>query len=303
MDYLDLLKRAWQITIKYKFLWIFGLFLGGSSFGGGVNFNSNLDKYSDKVDRNQITNLFEKSVDFVFGNIIIISLILLVILFLFLLMIFLKIVSEGAIIGAVNMIEKEKEINFSQSFKLGLKYFWKILAIEFIFGVIIFISVILLGIPVALLFMLDMILRGLALLLLALAIFIPLVIILGFTSIYSLRFIVIKEEKVISSIKSGFNLFRKNLGATFIIYLLLLAINLVVTIISIIAILSLAFIIGIPAVIIGIMIYPVAGIIGAILLVIFGILFFMAIALFIGAILNAYKSTLWTLTFKKLIHM
>ena len=35
MHYIDLIKRAWQITWRYKVLWIFGILLALASGGGG----------------------------------------------------------------------------------------------------------------------------------------------------------------------------------------------------------------------------------------------------------------------------
>lgn len=301
MDYWKLVKRAWDIIKKHKFLWFFGLFLGGFSFSSGSSFNEGVDNYSRSIDKRQAADIFEKTYDFLFGNLVIIGIIFLTILLLFLLIVFLKTVSQGAIIAAVNKIEKKEKINFSQSFKLGIKYFWKVLVLNIIFGSILFISLILLATPIVFLFVLEMILRGLALMLLALAIFIPLAVIIGFTSVYALRFTVIKNKGAFESIKYGFHLFKNNLAPSFIIYFILLAINIIITIISVISIIFLIIIIGIPLFIIGMLIYPVLGIIGAILLIILGILIFIVIASFINMLVNSYKSTLWTLIFRELM--
>lgn len=303
MDYFKLVKRAWEIVKKYKFLWFFGLFLGGFSFGSGSSFNGSVDNYSKNIDRRQAVEIFENIYDFLFSNLVVIGTILLIFLFLFLLVIFLKTVSQGAIIAAVNNIEKKEKINFTKSFKLGLKYFWKVLAIEIIFGAVIFLSLLLLATPVIFLFVLEMIVRGIALMLLALAIFIPLMIIIGFTSVYTLRFIIIKDKGIFESIKSGLQLFKNNLASSFIIYFILLAINIIITIISVIGIITFVLLIGIPMAIIGILIYPVMGIIGAILLISGSVLLLMAIFFFLNMIINSYKSTLWTLTFRELYLM
>ena len=50
MDYFDILKRAWNITWRYKALWVLGLFAGasssGGSSGGGTNYNTGSGDFS-----------------------------------------------------------------------------------------------------------------------------------------------------------------------------------------------------------------------------------------------------------------
>ena len=37
MDYFAIIKKAYQITLKHKFLWIFGIFAGGAAGFKGFN--------------------------------------------------------------------------------------------------------------------------------------------------------------------------------------------------------------------------------------------------------------------------
>jgi len=300
MDYWKLLKRAWYITGKYKFLWIFGLFLGGSSYGGSSSLNGNFDNYSNKVSNGQDIDFIEKGQELFFANIILIGIIAFIILAIFLVMIFLKTISQSAIIAGVNEVEEKQESNFSKSFKLGLKYFWKVLAIQILSALLVIISLVILGLPVAMLFVLNMPFRGFILGLLAFIIFIPLVILINFTTTYAMRAIVINKSKLFQSIKTGFNVFKNNLLASFIISIILFAINAAITIIVIIILLFLGLLFGIPMFIIGLITNVWASIVGGILLVILGILLFGILFIFIGAILNTFKSTLWTLVFREL---
>lgn len=34
MDYMQIVKRAWEITKKHRYLWIFGILAGGAGGGG-----------------------------------------------------------------------------------------------------------------------------------------------------------------------------------------------------------------------------------------------------------------------------
>ena len=54
MDYFDLLKRAWNITWRYKALWILGLFagaMGGGGSSGGSSYQTGSDDFSHTGDQ------------------------------------------------------------------------------------------------------------------------------------------------------------------------------------------------------------------------------------------------------------
>ncbi len=293
MDYIALFKRAWHITFKYKFLWLFGLFLGiSANFTGGTNYN---------FEKEESTEVYKNLQNFLAENFIWLIVLSSILLALFLIFIFLRIASEGALISSINQVEEKEEINLARSFKLGLHYFWKILAIKFLFGFSLFVAFIIIGAPTAILFILNMPLRGFVLLLLGLIIFIPLFIIFSFIIIFSLRFAVIKKQRVIKAIKSGFKIFRENIGPTLITFLILFGINAVTSIILILFFLFLILIFGVPSLILGGVLYSTFGLIIPIILLYFGVLIFISTSFLINAILNTYNSALWTLTFRKIV--
>jgi hypothetical protein len=217
-------------------------------------------------------------------------------------MIFIKVLAHSAIIVGVNEIEEKKTSSFSKTFKLGLKYFWQVLAVQLLSFLVTMFLIIILGLPVVMLFVLNMPFRGFILTLLAILIFIPLAILISFTEKYSLRAIVISKKKVFQAIKVGFNIFKANILPSIIIYIILFAINAIVTIMILIILLFLALLFGIPVVVIWSIINIGGGIFGGILLLILGILILAALFAFIGTIFNTFESTLWTLLFRKLAH-
>ncbi len=300
MDYWKLIKRAWHITGKYKFLWFFGLFLGGSSLSS--SFNGNFSSFYNKIDNNQSFNIIKKGEGLVFENIAIVGIVTFIVIAVLLVMVFLKTTSQGAIIVGVNEIEETGESNFSKAFKSSLRYFWKILVLQILSALLIIIGLAILGLPVVMLFILNMSFRGFILALLAIVIFIPLVIIISFTSNYASRIIVINKEKLIPAIKIGFNIFKDNLLVSILISIILFAINAAISAIILITLLFLGLLFGIPLILIGTIIHFGAGIIGGILLIILGILIIGVLFIFIGAILNTFKSTLWTLVYRELTH-
>ena len=61
MNHIDLLKRAFTITWRYRPLWIFGFFLalcGGGGGGGGGNFNFPSGGSNDFDDFNNVSPIY-----------------------------------------------------------------------------------------------------------------------------------------------------------------------------------------------------------------------------------------------------
>lgn len=297
MDYWKLVKRAWKITAKYKFLWIFGLFLGGVTFSGGSSFNNN---YSSQYSSSQNIDILDKGKEIFFANIIFISIISIIVLVIFLVITSLQSLASGSVIAGVNEIEISHKSSFASSFKLGLQYFWKILAVQLLSALLYLSVFLILSLPVITLFVLEMYLRGFILGVLAFAILLPLIAIIKFTKIYALRVIVVEKVKIIQALRKGFYIFKDNLSQTLIITVIIFAINTSITIIVLIALLFLGILFGIPAIIMSSIVNIGAGIIGGILLVILGILIFGILFVFIGAIINTFKSGLWTLVYREL---
>jgi hypothetical protein len=298
VDYFGIVKRAWRITYQHKFLWIFGLFLGTSaSFSfNGINFN----QVSYTTDQADLEKYFGQAYGFLLDNLIIIIISALALLFLILFFMVLSVISQGAMIGAVDKLNDRKEINFSKAFRIGLKNFWKILGIYILFGLIAFLSLVILAAPTIALFAYGLPGRGFIMMLLSILIFIPLVILFSFASIYSLRFAVIGKKKVIDSINLGVHLFFNNFWQSILMYLILLGIMFLVSIIAAIAFLVILLFIGIPLVALGFVLFPVAGIASAIILAIIGLIIIFIAAFLISSLVNTYKSSLWTLTYKNL---
>ena len=85
-----------------------------------------------------------------------------------------KIIAQAGLIKTLEKIEKSEEGNFKLGFKEGKKYFWKIFLIGLILGMMVFILLVILALPVGLLFYFKALLPGILATILAIAIFIPL---------------------------------------------------------------------------------------------------------------------------------
>lgn len=298
MDYFGLVKRAFQITIKNKYLWLFGFFVGAS--GGSMNFynggggNTAGTRGINNYSYDQFTR---DAGNFWSDHWTLITVIGLAILLIGLFFLVMRILSQGALIGNVNKIDQGKSSSIREGFGFGKKNFWRVLGAGILLGLVIMIALLVLGTPIALLFYYKMFLRGVILALIALVIFIPLSIVINYMGIYSYRYVVLKNKQVIESLKLGFNLFAKNIWQSIVFSLILMLVGIVVAIGSILVVIA----IGIPFAIIGIIAFSLAQWIGAGIVIAIGILAFLVIMVVIGSAVATFQSSLWTLAFKELI--
>lgn len=296
MDYFALVKKAFQITIKNKYLWLFGFFIGTSSgsynfySGGGGSENNSLGDYSYQQFVNDARSFLADN----WTWIAVISLVVLGVMIFFLVM---RILSQGALIGSVNKIDNDKNSNIKDGFKMGLKNFWRVLGLGFVSGITIFLSMIVLGVPIALLFIYKMYVRGVILALIGLVIFIPLSIVVNYMAVYGYRYIVLKNKKAIESLKLAFNLFIKNIWPSVVTSLILMLVGMITVIATIILVIAL----GIPFLILGILAYLAAKWVGAMIVIGLAIVVFFVLMVLLGAAISTFQSSLWTLTFKELI--
>ncbi|NQV13738.1 MAG: hypothetical protein HQ530_05570 [Parcubacteria group bacterium] len=294
MEYFAILKRAAKITWQAKYLWIFGLFAGVGS--GSFNFNSSGNWQSNDLGSNG-GQAMTGAKNFLTDNLIWVAVAILALLLIGLVFFVLSVIARGGLIHCVNRIETGQPTGFKDGLRAGAKKFLPVLGTALIAGLVILAAVVILGVPVGLLFYFQMTLRAILLLIFALAIFIPLAVVISMVGIWSWQYIVIEDKKVIESWKLGFDLFRHNLGANLLMWLLLMVVGLVAGIAFIIVI----FIIAIPFLLLGFIAYAIVQWAGVAVVVAMGIMFLLLLSLFYGAVLSTFQSATWTLTFRELV--
>ena len=138
-----IINRSFQIAWRYKSLWIFGLFAGGSS---GFNFDMPTDFSGNSMNSSYPPDFAE-----VFGNqadaAIAAGLILLG-LVLGILFLICYSIAKPAIIDAVNKITRGGEYRFGTSFSRGVDLMWRIIGLDIIFFMAIM-AMIMLGVILA----------------------------------------------------------------------------------------------------------------------------------------------------------
>lgn len=297
MNYLGIIKRAYQITLNHRYLWILGILAGG--IGGGVrglniSLPSNTSFKTDKFDQ-IILDKYPTLIDFwnqYWGPILVIvfALILLGIIFTII-----SVVSQGALLGAVESAEKKETNNFWQGIGFGFRKFWQVFGIGLFLALLVILSLIILVVPL-IIFIISKI-WVLAVVYGLLLFFINLVfyLFLGIIFPYSLRMAVLGNLGVRGAIKNSWSFFNKNWQEIVIIWLILCAIGIGIGI----GLILLFLLVGGLLAGIGLAIFLISKIALYIYAGVFG-LALVALMIIISGIINAFNSSVYTLTYLEL---
>ncbi len=258
MDYGRFMKRAWEITWNYKFLWIFGIAMAFCRTSGGTNSNVQYNVNNRNLTSQHNFGHFlnsripsAKSIENVINPewfwIFAVILIGLIILF-FLISIAVVAFGRGSLIRGVNLIENGAPLNFHLAWAEGKKSFTRLFRLEFflnlpmlLLGMAIFIIILILlinsyryGVPLfkgneedtlhTLLIATPLILITLCGSIVAALL---LQIMVGIFETFSGRAIAIEEFTVKSSFQRGWHVFTTNLASWVILASILFGIGLV----------------------------------------------------------------------------
>jgi len=285
IDYLGLFKRAARIVWQNRFLFWFGLLMALGS-PGGMNFSPS---GNDLGSNQEAAKNFFASHWVLAATLATLAFAVVIIFFL------LSLLGKAGLIGAVNKIVLGKKMNFRSGWKIGKRYFLKLLRLFLLFFLAILIIILVLAIPVVYLLTIHSWIAALLVGLLAVAILIPIALILFFTNTYATFYIVLSDLKVMSAVETAYGLLTRRLGPSLIFGLLLLALNIIFAL-AVLPIAALVLLILIPA---GTLFFFLSKIAFGIYLAL-AILLFIAAALFVGSIFTTYKTTVWVLFFREI---
>ena len=303
IPYFSLIKKAFLLTWQKKYLWFFGLFAMSIGFFNFNVFNFDFQK-NETINQGIISNeeVFKELLEKLQDHLAVVILILAGFFILGLVILFLHIIAKIALIDAGLKEEKIegalKEISALQGinngFKIGIKYFWKIVGLDFIFFLF---SLVLLPI----LFLLYLIFKTIPLFSVLNIILFPLFVFLVFLFLiliynYSLRIIINQEAKIFASIKKSFYLIREFWSSCFMAWLISLVLKILQGMGLIISVFLIAIPFGILAFILFLLFQKIGLIIGIIL---GGIGVFCAIIIWQGISGSVY-SLYWTFVCQKL---
>lgn len=295
MNYGYVIKRAWEIIWKFKVLWIFGILASCGQAGGSGGSNSGYRFSSQDSNAGwHIQNYFNQLNPAIIGLLITIAIIVAIVLIV--LVILLGTVGRiGLIRGTVKAEQGAERLTFSELWRDGLTYFWRVFGLNLVIGILVVLAVLALSI------------LGLILTVGTLGIFlvclIPLVcLLIPVTWLVSIIIeqanvaLVVENLSITDAIKRGWQVFIDNIGPMIVMGLIL---TVGVGVIGGLIIGFPLFFIAIPAVA-GI----ATGITGNIRtgLILSGVFFviYLPFLLVLSGIMRAYTASGWTLTFLRL---
>jgi hypothetical protein len=291
----EVINRAWQITWKYKVLWIFGILAscsrgsGGGSSGGGGGGGGEGNGYSP-FHTNEMERIFNQIGDWLASNWWVVALIILGVILLVLISIFLGTIGRiGLIRGTLQAEEGAEKLSFGELFSGAMPYFWRVFGLSFLIGLItflLFIPFLFFGVLTAGIGFICML--PLLCLLIPVSIAIYLIIELANVAI-------VKENIGLwDGWKRGWELLRTNLGPVILMGLILFVISFVIGLVIALPILMIV----VPAAIgmasgqtLDTNMWIIAGVCFAA---------FLPVALLVQGVFNTFMGAAWTLTYNRL---
>jgi hypothetical protein len=193
----ELLKKAWKNTFFNMKLWWLGLFAGGSAFS-----SMNLDPQTFGKDGDKIVSSLQSIPSGIWIAIGI------AVVILGLLMMFVTIVSQIGLVRGVDLGLKGEKSNLWPLIKFGVKKLPRYL----LFTLLIFVIVA----PLIALLILSIWMKSILLMILGIFLIFIVCIGMGLFLFYSIYYILLCDEKVISAMSKSVDLFKKNWAVTVI---------------------------------------------------------------------------------------
>jgi hypothetical protein len=309
MNYLDLIKDAFWITLRNRYLWFFGFFAGAG--GGGTNFgfpsgsSSGSGDFDVENGRQASAAPVLAAQQSAFDNVALI--VTLVVLFLLILLIFviLYLISQGALAESVAAVDRGERRRFSSAWRAGVSNFWAVLGQVLLFILTGAGFLLVIGIPAIVLVLGTFavtdsgwlrILPVVVVALIAISLLIVVFVSLAIVSQFALRELVVGGERVFGSIGGGYRLFRRNLGRSLLLWLIQVVLMLVAGIALVIAAILLGLVLFIPAIVLAVAEYGTAAVLAG---VVAGLIL-LPILLVAFGIIGTFNHSYWTLAYLRL---
>lgn len=294
MDLSAIFKRAWEITWKHKGLWVLGILANCSGNGSQGSSNvSRIPEYQFNSDEFRHLDRWFQSIPEETWIAIAIGFACLILL-LALVFWVLAVIGNGGLIAAFQMAETGETVTLGSAFQKGIGFFWKLLAIQLILGLLtlaVFIPVIMgiVGLSVLTLGI------GLICLIPLVCLLIPLGIAITIYTLLTQIALIVEDLDIASAFRRGWEVLRTKPGEIIVMGLILVVGGFVVSLLLAIPfiLLALPFFTGL------IMGTDASGIAGLSLTAL-GILFYLPVLLVAGGIMRTFITGSWTLTYRSL---
>lgn len=301
MDYGKVLSRAWEITWRWKVLWILGFLASlASGASGGTNFYSfggqDIERWSNGLQNPAIT-----------ATIIAIVIALACVGFLIAIALWVaSIMARGGLIAGVQQVEDTGSTSFREAWQVGRKRFWTLFGIGFLVALPIIVLVLVLAVAAALLIAAGVQWQGnvgsTGGLIIALGVMcggalccglVILTAILGVIQVYADRAAILEGLGWIDAFKRGWGVLKANFGPTIVLWLIFLVIGLVFGVV----VASVVAAIAVPLVAVFSQTDPGPWILVPLIV---GGLIAMVIGALIQSVFQTFSSAVWTLAYRQM---
>ncbi len=303
--YRNVLKKAWEISWHYKYLWFFGLFATILWSGGEYDFIMYIINSSDggfllglqQLSQSGVLSpaIFANAAQAIAGDpvsFIIIIVILMIILALLAFLVWLVIISQIAIISSSAKISTSATVNFKEAIDSGLEHFWKVFSLnllqKIIISALVAITLWLMAVGGTKVNIAAQVLVFVFMLLLS--------VFIAFITKYAINYIVVKNKGFKESIVDAWQLFRENWLVTVEMTLLVAFISVGVALATIFFMLTVSS----PFVFIALLALKYGSMLSFWLTVLTAAMVFLVLAFLIGAIFTVFQNASWTILFLEL---
>ena len=310
--YRVILKRAWNISWKNKWLWFLGFF--AAFLTNETVYESIIGTFQSRFQGRDFVlltkdflgvGLFDvfqwsfieswwhsSTLTFTFLLLVTIAFVCLLLFF-----IFLSIISQAGLIKSAIAIDVHKKYGLKQAFKAGIDKFWPVLGLNILTKVGLF------GIFVLLAYLFAMLIQAISINAIDYILYVLFAVVLIFgaliiyyLTIYGTAFIVLRGKGVFESLKMSWHIFVRNILINIEMALILFAFVVLLTIVY----LAVLFLVGAPIVLLYFILSAAAAQKGIILLYGLATIIFIVVTIFFGAWYSTFQISCWALLFEEL---
>ncbi|MDZ4177612.1 MAG: hypothetical protein U1E29_00015, partial [Coriobacteriia bacterium] len=142
MEYGSILKRAWEITWRYRILWLFGFFAGGASGGGGGGGGSNYSFGDDEIDFAQ----FDRAGQWFSDNIAVIIAVAAVLVLIGIVLWVISIAARGGLVRLVNDAEENRDVRAANGWSTGFRLWGRLFVLDLVLGLPVLVLAVIVGV-------------------------------------------------------------------------------------------------------------------------------------------------------------
>ena len=308
MNYGELIKDAFAISWRNKFLWFFGFFAGGT----GTNLLTNVPSTGGNFDGGNFeqsgagaSGLAAQLGPGIFDNVALVVALVVAAVVIFLLFVAMTLISQGALAESVADIDRGEGSRFGSGWRAGLGNIWRVLGYYVVYFLITLGLLIAIGVPIALLVgvtfavtqavaarVIVAVLAGLLGVVALILVFVPLSII----GQYALREIVVRRKGIFASFGGGYRIFRRAAGRSLLVWLINLLLGIGVTIAVVVGLAIVGLVLFLPTILLAFAEMPTAAVVAGIIAGVILLPIILAVSGATGAFFHSY----WTLAYLRL---